>query len=131
MRFMALRSGARLRRMDSIQSAKRHLRVICHSGYVDVGFRMVWVDLIRELSSARPRVPVLIGTSGDELSYRDIEIGCGCVHFETHESLAAFQQTLLICFPLRTIWFAIGLKEWFILINLLRDDLPCKIPDRT
>ena len=61
MRFMALRSGARLRRADSIQSAKRHLRVYMPSAIiVDVGLPDgSGLDLIRELSSARPRVPAL------------------------------------------------------------------------
>ena len=70
MRFMALR-GARLRRADSIQSAKRHLRVYMPSAIiVDVGLPDgSGLDLIRELSSARPRVPALIGTSGDELHH--------------------------------------------------------------
>ena len=46
MRFMALRSGARLRRADSIQSAKRHLRVYMPSAViVDVGFGWLWVGL--------------------------------------------------------------------------------------
>lgn len=71
MRFMALRSGARLRRANSIQSAKRHLRVYMPSVIiVDVGLPDgSGLDLIRELSNMRPRVAALMGTSGDELHH--------------------------------------------------------------
>lgn len=102
MRFMALRSGARLRRADSIQSAKRHLRVYMPSAIiVDVGLPDgSGLDLIRELSSARPRVPALIGTSGDELHHTaTLKSGADVFISKPYESLAAFQQTLLDLFP--------------------------------
>ena len=62
MRFMDLRSGARLRRAVNIQSDKRHLPVylppviIVDSKLPDGS----GLDLIRELSSNRPRVAALI-----------------------------------------------------------------------
>ena len=117
MRFMALRSGARLRRADSIQSAKRHLRVYMPSAIiVDVGLPDgSGLDLIRELSSARPRVPALIGNSGDELHHTaTLKSGADVFISKPYESLAAFQQTLLDLFPpqnhlvcdwFQTIWF--------------------------
>ena len=80
MRFMALRSGARSRRADSIQSAKRNL----------------WVYM----PSARPRVPALIETSGDELHHTaTLKSGADVFISKPYESLAAFQQTLLDLFP--------------------------------
>jgi len=121
MRFMALRSGARLRRADSIQSAKRHLRVYIPSAIiVDVGLPDgSGLDLIRELSSARPRVPALIGTSGDELHHSaTLKSGADVFISKPYESLAAFQQTLLDLFPPQNDfvcdWFH---ATWFILIQ--------------
>ena len=91
---MALRSGVRLRRSDSIQSAKRHLRVYMPSAIiVDVGLPDgSGLDLIRELSSARPRVPALIGTSGDKLHHSaTLKSGADVFISKPYESLAAFQ----------------------------------------
>jgi len=102
MRFMALRSGARLRRADSIQSAKRHLRVYMPSVIiVDVGLPDgSGLDLIRELSNTRPRVAALIGTSGDELHHTaTLKAGADVFISKPYESLASFQQTLLNLFP--------------------------------
>jgi CheY-like chemotaxis protein len=99
---MALRSGARLRRADSIQSAKRHLRVYMPSVIiVDVGLPDgSGLDLIRELSNTRPRVAALIGTSGDELHHTaTLKAGADVFISKPYESLASFQQTLLNLFP--------------------------------
>ena len=117
MRFMALRSGARLRRADSIQSAKRHLRVYMPSAIiVDVGLPDgSGLDLIRELSSARPRVPALIGTSGDELHHTaKLKSGAVCSFRNRMKAWRHFNKPCLICFPpqndlvcdwSQTIWF--------------------------
>ena len=102
MRFMALRSGARLRRANSIQSAKRHLRVYMPSVIiVDVGLPDgSGLDLIRELSNTRPRVAALIGTSGNELHHTaTLKAGADVFISKPYESLASFQQTLLNLFP--------------------------------
>jgi DNA-binding response OmpR family regulator len=102
MRFMALRSGARLRRADSIQSAKRHLRVYMPSVIiVDVGLSDgSGLDLIRELSNMRPRVAALMGTSGDELHHTaTLKAGADVFISKPYESSASFQQTLLNLFP--------------------------------
>jgi CheY-like chemotaxis protein len=99
---MALRSGARLRRANSIQSAKRHLRVYMPSVIiVDVGLPDgSGLDLIRELSNTRPRVAALIGTSGDELHHTaTLKAGADVFISKPYESLASFQQTLLNLFP--------------------------------
>ena len=102
MRLMALCSGARLCRANSIQSAKRHLGVYMPFAIiVDVGLPDgSGLDLIRELSSARPRVPALIGTSGDELHHTvTLKLGADGFILKPYESLAVFQQTLLDLFP--------------------------------
>ncbi len=67
MRLLCLRSGARIRRADSLRSAHRHLKgyrpdaVIVDLGLPDGS----GLDLIAELAAANPRVDVLLGTSGD------------------------------------------------------------------
>jgi len=70
MRLLCLRSGARIRRADSLQSAKRHLAVYRPSAVIiDIGLPDgSGVDLIRELAIATPRVSVILGTSGDPAS---------------------------------------------------------------
>lgn len=67
-RLMALHSGARLRRADCLASAHRHLAVYRPSVVlVDLGLPDgPGLDLIRELNTADPRVPVLLATSGDD-----------------------------------------------------------------
>lgn len=101
MRFMALRSGARLRRADSIQSAKRHLRVYLPSVIiVDVGLPDgSGLDLIRELSSTSTKVTALIGTSGEDFHHTaTLNAGADVFISKPYESLAAFRQTLLTLF---------------------------------
>lgn len=68
MRLMCLRSGARIRRADCLQSARRHLQVYRPSVLiVDLGLPDgSGAELISEMSRANPRVAVLLGTSGDD-----------------------------------------------------------------
>ncbi|UYV38202.1 response regulator [Rhodobacteraceae bacterium D3-12] len=67
-RLMCLRSGARIRRADCLQSARRHLQVYRPSVLiVDLGLPDgSGAELITEMSGANPRVSVLLGTSGDD-----------------------------------------------------------------
>ncbi|SLN43461.1 response regulator [Pseudooctadecabacter jejudonensis] len=67
LRLLCLRSGARIRRADSLFSAQRHLAVYRPSVVIiDIGLPDgSGVDLIRDLTAARPRVDVVLGTSGD------------------------------------------------------------------
>lgn len=67
MRLLCLRSGARIRRADSLHHAQKHLAVYRPSVViVDIGLPDgSGVDLIRDLTNARPRVEVVLGTSGD------------------------------------------------------------------
>ena len=67
LRLLCLRSGARIRRADSLRSARRHLAVYRPAiVIVDLGLPDgSGADLIRELAQATPRVGVILGTSGD------------------------------------------------------------------
>lgn len=67
MRLLCLRSGARIRRADSLHHAKRHLAVYRPSVVIiDIGLPDgSGVDLIRDLANATPRVDVILGASGD------------------------------------------------------------------
>ena len=66
-RLLCLRSGARIRRADTLFSARRHLRVYNPTVViVDLGLPDGSGDtLIQELVRASPRVEVILGTSGD------------------------------------------------------------------
>ena len=66
-RLLCLRSGARIRRADSLASAHRHLRVYRPSiVIVDMGLPDgSGLDLIREMDAARPRVRIVLAISGD------------------------------------------------------------------
>ena len=67
MRLLCLRSGARIRRADSLKSAHRHLSVyrpvvvIVDLGLPDGS----GAELINELAIQAPRVAVILGISGD------------------------------------------------------------------
>ncbi|MBF9035500.1 response regulator [Rhodobacterales bacterium HKCCE2091] len=100
LRLLCLRSGARIRRADSLASAERHLTVYRPSvAIVDLGLPDgSGLDLIRRLDAARPRVPVLLGTSGAERDAAAKEsAGAGADGFlpKPMESLAAFQAAIL------------------------------------
>lgn len=101
-RLMAKHSGARLRHADSLVSAHRHLAiyrpmiVIVDMGLPDGN----GAELIAELNAANPRVPVLVGTSGDpgaEAAAR--AAGADGFLQKPVDSLAAFQQVLVSLLP--------------------------------
>lgn len=97
-RLLCLRSGARIRRADSLRSAELHLRVYRPAVMViDLGLPDgSGLDLIRELASARPRITTVLATSGDT-STEDAALAAGADGFlpKPLESLAAFQQMVL------------------------------------
>jgi len=68
MRLLCLRSGARIRRADCLRSARRHLQVYRPSvAVVDMGLPDgSGAELIGQVSAASPRIPVILGISGDE-----------------------------------------------------------------
>ena len=101
-RLLCLRSGARIRRADCLRSAARHLQtyrpavVIVDLGLPDGD----GADLIRQVASTEPRVPVLLGISGDP-DLADAALAAGADGFlpKPIESLAVFQQTILAAMP--------------------------------
>lgn len=102
MRLLCLRSGARIRRADSLKSAHRHLAVYRPTVViVDLGLPDgSGADLIRELHKASPRVNVILGISGDTGSREEAEAAGADGFLEKPiESLAVFQQKVLEHLP--------------------------------
>ncbi len=102
MRLLCLRSGARIRRADSLKAARRHLQVYRPSVVIiDLGLPDgSGADLIASLASAAPRVSVIIGISGDE-NADSIAMAAGADAFLAKPivSLAAFQNVILTNLP--------------------------------
>ena len=102
MRLLCLRSGARIRRADSLKSARRHLSVYRPAVViVDLGLPDgSGADLIHELSIGTPRVSVILGTSGNSNGDR-IARNAGADGFMEKPvvGLSAFQQTVLAHLP--------------------------------
>lgn len=102
MRLLCQRSGARIRRADGHASALRHMRsyrpgaVIVDLGLPDGD----GVALIAQISTMVPRVPVLLGVSGDP-DRREAALAAGADGFlaKPVASLAAFQQAILGALP--------------------------------
>ena len=102
LRLMCLHSGARIRRADCLESARRHLKVYRPSvAIIDVGLPDgTGLDLIRDLDQASPRVGVILGTSGDDNAQAEV-MGAGADGFllKPVDDLAAFQQAILRNLP--------------------------------
>lgn len=101
-RLLCLRSGARIRRADSIRSARRHLRTYRPSIIlVDIGLPDgSGLDLIHELNTATPRVPVLLATSGDDMAAQEAqEMGADDFLSKPFTRLAEFQSKILNHLP--------------------------------
>lgn len=102
LRLLCLRSGARLRRADTVASARRHLSLyrptvmIIDDGLPDGS----GTELLAELHAAEPRVPVLIGWSGDPMAEAGLRAAGAQAYFEKPlADLAAFQQAILENLP--------------------------------
>jgi CheY-like chemotaxis protein len=101
-RLMCLRSGARIRRADCLRSAERHLKtyrpsvVIVDPGLPDGS----GLDLIAAQAATTPRVPVLLGSSGDA-AMRGATLAAGADGFldKPITSLAAFQAAIMAILP--------------------------------
>ena len=102
LRMMALRSGARIRRADCLATAHRHLKVYRPSiAIIDLGLPDgSGAELIEELACMSPRLPVLLGTSGDDFS-ETLAIAAGADGFlaKPVASLAVFQEAILAHLP--------------------------------
>lgn len=102
LRLMCLRGGARIRRADSLRSAARHLETYSPTVVVvDVGLPDgSGTQLIAELSRARPRVPVLLATSGDpDMAAAAAAAGADGFLSKPLGSVAAFQNEILARLP--------------------------------
>lgn len=102
MRLLCLRSGARIRRADCLQSARRHLMVYRPSVViVDLGLPDgSGAELIAELCNSGPRVGVILGTSGDSFS-EDVALAAGADGFlaKPIESIITFQNEIIANLP--------------------------------
>lgn len=105
-RLLCLRSGGRIRRADSLAAAHRHLAVYRPSVVIaDIGLPDgSGCEIIEELNATTPRVPVLLGTSGDPGAEAGA-LAAGADGFlpKPVESLAIFQQTILAHLPADTV----------------------------
>ena len=102
MRLLSLRSGARIRRADTLAAAERHLRVYRPSVVVvDLGLPDgSGADLIARLDAGRPRVTAILGTSGDPDAERQaMEAGADGFIAKPVSSLASFQEAILRHLP--------------------------------
>ena len=102
MRLMCLRSGARIRRADCLQSARRHLRVYRPTVVIaDIGLPDgSGIDFIRELNELQPRVPAILATSGDpDLEENSLEAGADGFMPKPIASLAVFQHAVIAALP--------------------------------
>ncbi|WP_341211629.1 response regulator [uncultured Limimaricola sp.] len=102
MRLLCLRSGARIRRADSLHNARRHLRVyrpdvvIADLGLPDGS----GIELIVELAQANPRIDILLATSGDPDGERPaMEAGADGFIAKPIARLGEFQAALLAHVP--------------------------------
>ena len=102
LRLLCLRSGARIRRADTLRAARRHLQVYRPSvAIIDVGLPDGnGADLIRELSTSNQRPDVLLGTSGDVDSEAIVmDAGADGYLSKPVTSLATFQTQILTHLP--------------------------------
>ena len=96
-RLMCLRSGARIRRADSLENARRHLAIYRPTVLlVDVGLPDgSGQSLIRAVSEATPRIEVILGMSGDDHAKDVMAAGADGFLEKPVESLLAFQTAIL------------------------------------
>lgn len=101
-RLLCLKSGARIRRADTLAAAHRHLRVYRPSiVIVDMGLPDgSGAELISELAADPVRVPVLLGMSGDDTANGSATAaGADGFLMKPVESLASFQAAILSVLP--------------------------------
>ncbi|MFD1883754.1 response regulator [Paracoccus pacificus] len=128
-RLLCLKSGARIRRADCLRSAKRHLQTY-RPGVVIVDLGLPdgsGAELIADIVSMMPRVPVVLGLSGDcDGQATAMRAGADGFLAKPIESLAVFQQSILAAMPVEARM--IGLRALpdevvFPDASALRDDL--------
>ena len=102
LRMICQRSGARIRRADSLKSAARHLRTY-RPGIImiDVGLPDgSGLDLVRDLSANEARIGVIIAMSGDDTNAEPaMESGADAFISKPITSVSAFQATIIAKLP--------------------------------
>jgi DNA-binding response OmpR family regulator len=104
-RLICQRSGARIRRAESLASATKHLCAYRpRVAIVDLGLPDgSGLSLISQLSRADPRIEGLIATSGDETQAEAaMDAGADIFLPKPLTSISAFQNTLLGLLPAET-----------------------------
>ena len=102
MRLLCLRSGARIRRADSLRAARRHLQVYRPGAViVDLGLPDgSGLDLIADLARAQPRLGVILACTGDPAAAQAArDAGADDVLVKPVTSLALFQTAVLAHLP--------------------------------
>lgn len=101
-RLLCLKSGARIRRADSLRAAHRHLAVYMPTVIiVDLGLPDgSGLELIKNLAEAQNRIPVILATSGDETLF-DAAVAAGAdgILPKPIENLASFQEVVVNALP--------------------------------
>ncbi|MEO8244365.1 MAG: response regulator [bacterium] len=126
LRLMCRRLGARLRRAETLQAARSHLKLYRPTVVlVDLGLPDGRGEaLIREIVTKGPGGPIVLGTSGD-ITGRASALAAGADGFleKPLESIAAFQNTLIRHLPDETARLDASLDPPLQPDNLaLRDD---------
>jgi CheY-like chemotaxis protein len=102
LRLICQRSGARIRRAESLASAERHLRTYRPSvAVIDLGLPDgSGLDLIKRLARTAPRACAVIATSGDD-TLRESALAAGADAFlpKPLRSVGAFQDVVLSLIP--------------------------------
>lgn len=102
LRLICQRSGARIRRAESLASAERHLRTYRpRLAVVDLGLPDgSGLDLIERLAKAEPRIDGIIAVSGDEtLQPAALAAGADAFLAKPLASVAQFQKTAVSLMP--------------------------------
>lgn len=102
MRLLCTKSGARIRRADSLNNARRHLSVYRPSVMiVDIGLPDgSGIPLIEALAHGSPRIEVILGISGDpDLEADVLKAGANGFLAKPIASIAAFQSAILKHLP--------------------------------
>tara|TARA_R110002096_G_scaffold119038_4_gene257767 strand:- start:17454 stop:18176 length:723 start_codon:yes stop_codon:yes gene_type:complete len=102
-RLMAIRSGARLRRADCLESARKHFRIYRPDAVlIDLGLPDgVGQDLIKEMQNAPNAPPIIAMSGGSEAECHQAAVDAGAALFlqKPFFDLASFQQTILSVMP--------------------------------
>jgi len=102
MRMLCIKSGARIRRADSLNNARRHLAVYRPSVMIiDVGLPDgSGIPLIESVAHGSPRIDVILGISGDPSMKEDVlRAGANGFIEKPIASIAAFQSAILQHLP--------------------------------